>query len=112
MVLIISPQPLSEQVADEAIPVDVTLAVADTSETLFTVPVGKRLRSVDFANEGLGSSFLSFTAGAPATTSDTELQKRDTLAENRLDLAEGDYGFIGEAGKQPRVRGVVWVGPA
>jgi hypothetical protein len=98
--------------ADEIIPFDVTLAAADTSETLFTVPTGKRLRSFSVANMGNGSTFLRFTPGTPATTGDFELEKRDTESENNLDLAEGTYAFIGSAGATPRVRGVATVGPA
>ena len=98
--------------ADEVIPFDVTLAVADASETLFTVPAGKRLRSLSVANMGNGSTFLGVAAGVPATTTDLELEKRDAIAEQNLDLAEGTYAFIGSSGATPRVRGVATVGPA
>lgn len=98
--------------ADEIIPIDVTLAVADTSEVLFTVPAGKRLRSLSVANMGQGSCFLSTVAGVTATTTDFELEKRDAFSENNLDLAEGTYAFIGSSGATPRVRGVAAVGPA
>lgn len=99
-------------VADEVIPFDVTLGVADTSENLFTVPGGKRLRSLSLANMGNGSAHVSFSAGTPATVGDFELEKRDAASEAGLDLAEGTYAFIGSAGATPRVRGVATVGPA
>lgn len=98
--------------ADEIISFDVTLAAVDTSEVLFTVPAGKRLRSLSVANMGNGSMFLQTVAGVVATTADFELEKRDAISESNLDLAEGTYQFIGEAGATPRVRGVATVGPA
>ena len=101
--------------ADEAIPVDVTLAVADTSEVLFTVPGGKRIRSFDLANVSAGNNtdaHLSLTATVAATTGDLVLRRREVLGQTGLDLAEGTYAFIGGAGDQPRVKGIVWVGPA
>ncbi len=96
--------------ADAAVPFDVTLAVAATSETLFTVPVGKTLRSVAFYNHGEGDAFVSLTAGAAATAADTMVERRESVGLEMLDLAEGTYAFIGEAGKTPRVRGVAMVG--
>lgn len=98
--------------ADEIISFDVTLAAPDTSEPLFIVPGGKRIRSLSLANMGNGSAHVSFTAGAAATTADFELEKRDAASENGLDMAEGTYEFIGSAGATPRVRGVATVGPA
>lgn len=113
MALILAPSAApTVPTADEIIPFDVTLAVADTSEILFTVPAGKRLRSLSVANMGNGSSFLQTVAGAVATTADFELEKRDAFSESDLDLAEGTYQFIGSAGATPRVRGVATVGPA
>jgi hypothetical protein len=113
MALILAATPAATvPTADEMIPFDVTLSVADTSETLFTVPAGKRLRSLSAANMGNGSTFLRLTPGTPATTGDFELEKRDAIAEQNLDLAEGTYAFIGSAGATPRVRGIAAVGPA
>jgi hypothetical protein len=101
-----------DKTADEAIPFDVTLAVADTSEVLFTVPGGKFLRSLSVANEGNGAAHVSLTATVAATTADIELGKRDSFSENDLDMAEGTYEFIGAVGETPRVRGLAMVGPA
>ncbi|KKK91019.1 hypothetical protein LCGC14_2717180, partial [marine sediment metagenome] len=87
-----SPQ-LSQQETrgDEVIPFDVTLAVADTSETLFTVPGGKRLRSVAAVNRSTGQedAHLSMAAAAAATTADTLVERRDSLSFDRLDLPSG-----------------------
>jgi hypothetical protein len=100
--------------AETAIPVDATLAVADTSEVLFTVPVGQRIRSFDLANVSGGNltAHLSLSAGVAATTGDLPLERREVLGQTGLNLNEGTYEFIGGAGEQPRVKGVVWVGPA
>ena len=101
--------------ADQIIPVDVTLAVADTAETLFTVPAGKKVRSFALANVSPGNNtdaHLSFTAGVPATTGDFRMERREAGDEQGLDLAEGTYSFIGGAGDTPQVRGWVTVGPA
>ncbi len=112
MALILSQLNVGDKTADEEVPFDVTLAAADVSETLFTVPAGKRLRSVTAANEGIGSAHVSLTAGSPATTASLELGKRDSFSENDLDMPEGAYAFIGATGQTPRVRGVAMVGPA
>ena len=100
--------------ADQAIPFDVTLAVANTSEVLFTVPVGKLLRGFSLVNRSAGnvSAHISMAAGAAATTSDTEIEKRGAWGEMHLALAEGDYEFIGSTGAQPSVQGVAWVSDA
>ena len=103
-----------QRAAEEAVPFDATLAVADISEVLFTVPAGKRLRAFSLANRSAGkvSAHVSMTAGAAATTGDAELERKDSWAEGDLDLPEGTYAFIGGAGDQPRVAGVAWVGAA
>lgn len=112
MALILAPTSVGDKTADEEVPFDVTLAVADTSETLFTVPAGKKLRSVTAASEGGGSAHVSLTANTPATVANLELGKRDSFSENDLDMPEGTYAFIGASGQTPRVRGVAMVGPA
>ena len=112
MVLILAPTSVGDKTADQEVPFDVTLAIADASETLFTVPTGKKLRSISAANGGGGTAHVSLTAGAPATTANLELGKRDSFAENDLDMPEGTYAFIGATGQTPRVRGVAMVGPA
>jgi hypothetical protein len=105
---------LSMPAGDQAVNFDVTLAVADTSEILFTVPVGKKLRSFSVANRSGSkiSAHISMVAGAAATTGDAEIERKDSWAEGPLELAEGDYEFIGSAGDQPRVTGVAWVSDA
>jgi hypothetical protein len=99
---------------DEVIPFDVTLALADTSETLFTVPGGKRLRSIAVVNRSSGQAVahVALAAATPATTSDMLLGRRDSAGIEQLDLPEGTYAFIGGAGDTPRVTGVAVVGPA
>ncbi len=100
---------------DEVVVFDATLAVADTSEVLFTVPVGKRLRSVAFTFRSTGNiaAFVSLTEGASATLADILVDRTNpSAAVDGLDLPEGDYEFIGGVGQQPRVRGFAVVGPA
>lgn len=97
-----------------AIPFDVTLAVDNVSEPLFTVPVGRRLRGFSIVNKGPGIAHVSMVANAAATTNDTEMTKSDDAwSEDGLDLPEGDYDFInGGATNNPRLVGVAWHGPA
>ncbi len=103
-----------DALAETPIPFNVTLAVADTSELLFTVPTGKRLRAFSLANRSLSkvSAHVSMVAGTSATVTDMELARKDAWSEADLDLPEGDYEFIGSTGDQPRVSGVAWVSAA
>jgi hypothetical protein len=115
MTQIIPAPELSQQEVrgDEVIPFDVTLAVADASETLFTVPAGKRLRSIAAVNRSSGQdeAHIALAAATPATTGDLLLARRDTASAEQLDLPEGTYAFIGGAGDTPRVTGMAVVGP-
>jgi hypothetical protein len=95
---------------DEVIPFDVTLAIAATSETLFTVPAGKQLLSVSIANEGNVTAYVSMDAGVAATSADTEVAKRETVSLDGLGLLPGTYAFIGDAGQTPTLRGFAVVG--
>ena len=99
---------------DEAIVIDATLTVADTSEVLFTIPAGHKLRSFSLVNVSNPNTdaHVSLAAGVAATTGDIRLGRRDSLNEDGLDLAEGTYAYIGGAGDTPTLRGIVWFGPA
>jgi hypothetical protein len=98
----------------EVIPVDVTLAVANTAETLFTVPTGKVGRSFSLLNDSGAPStaHVSFVAGGTATTANKGIARRERWDEEGLHLPEGTYSFIGGTGETPRVRGVVWTSDA
>lgn len=98
----------AKSAADEVLPFDVTLAVANTSEALFTVPVGKKLRGVAITNVGPGKAYFSFDAGAAATVADVGIEKNDSLGVEDLELAEGDYEFVSSA--LTRLRGFATVG--
>jgi hypothetical protein len=93
------------QYADEADIFDVTLAVADTAEDVVTPPVGKTGRIISLVNEGPGKVFLTFDG--TATTADLALDKRDMYSESDVSITT-NISFVGEAGKTPRVRGVLW----
>lgn len=104
----IFPSPVaSVDSADEATPFDVTLAIANTEEAVVAVPGGKKGRIVSLVNEGPGSVFLAFDAAA--TLSSAEVQKKESYGEAGLEIST-DVRFIGETGKTPRVRGVLWSG--
>ncbi len=91
--------------ADEDTSFDVTLAVANTAEDLVTPPVSKSIRRVNIVNEGPGSAHIAFDG--TATISDLELAKGDSYDEADVEVVT-NISFIGESGKQPRVRGIVW----
>ncbi len=93
------------QYADEANLFDVTLAVADTAEDVITPPTSKTGRIISIVNEGPGKVFLKFDG--TATTSDLALDRRDMYTEADISIAT-NISFVGEAGKTPRVRGVLW----
>lgn len=93
------------QYADEATPFDVTLAVAGTAEDAVTPPTSKVGRIVSLVNEGPGKVYISFDG--TATTTDLELDKRDVYTEADISVVT-NISFIGETGKLPRVRGILW----
>lgn len=101
------PTPTQFPAADEDTPFDVTLAVVDTAEDLVTVPSTKSGRAISIVNEGPGTAYVSFDADA--TIADLELGKGDSYADDGLAIAT-KVSFIGESGKQPRLRGVLWSG--
>jgi hypothetical protein len=104
----IIPSPVaSVDSANEATPFDVTLAVADTEEELVAVPGGKLGRVVSLSNEGPGSAFIEFDAAATLTS--LEIKKNESYGEMGLEIST-DVRLIGETGKQPRVRGILWSG--
>ena len=93
------------QYADEATSFDVTLAVADTAEDAVTPPTGKTIRRVNIVNEGPGTAYVAFDG--TATTTDLALAKGDSYDEADLEVVT-NVSFVGETGKQPQVRGIVW----
>lgn len=90
---------------DEGTPFDVTLAVAGTAEDVVTPPTGKVIRRINIVNEGPGIAYIAFDG--TATTTDLALEKRDSYDEADVEIIT-NISFIGETGKQPRVRGVIW----
>lgn len=93
--------------ADEDTPFDLTLATAGTAEDLVTVPVNKLGRSISLVNEGPGSVFIEFDGVATLTS--VEVTRRESYSEAHLAIG-AKVSFIGETGKTPRVRGVLWSG--
>jgi hypothetical protein len=94
---------------DEAVPFNLTLAVADTSEPVAAVPVGKVIRAVTINNlETSASVFVNL--GAAATLTSLEVAARKQLSQDGL--AATSVEFIGEAGEQPSISGYLLVGPA
>lgn len=92
--------------ADDYVPIDITLAVADTSEPVLTVPSGKRVRALSLLNRSLETAFVSFSG--TATTGDIELRRLRQLALDNVDFAA--ISFIGDTGDTPRLTGYVLLG--
>lgn len=103
----IMPAPVGTPATDTPTPIDKTLAVADTAEDLAAVPSQKVGRTLSIINDGPGSAFIAFDA--TATVADYELKKNESYGEMGLDLAT-NVSFIGDSGKKPRVRGMLWSG--
>ena len=102
-----APTPTQFPAADEDTAFDVTLAVVDTAEDLVTVPATKTGRTISIVNEGPGTAYVAFDGDAALT--DLELGKGDAYADDLLAIST-KVSFIGESGKQPRLRGVLWSG--
>lgn len=93
--------------ADTPTPFNVILAAADTAEDLATVPALKKGRNFTLKNKGPGSVFIAFDADA--TTADVEVEAKDNYSEINVEI-DTRISFIGEAGKTPRVFGILWSG--
>ena len=88
------------------------LAVANTSEILFTIPTGFVGRFVSLTTvKDDKQAYIKVTPGGPATLTDFRLDEESAWGDTGLQLAEGDYHFIGDTGKRPRVTGVVGISP-
>lgn len=94
-------------VVDQATPVMKTLAVANTAEDLILVPVGKKCRKFTLINNGPGTAFIE--ADGLATTASVPIQVGDAWVEESVEVST-KFSFIGESGKKPVVRGVIWSG--
>ena len=92
---------------DEPTPVNKTLAVANTAEDLVLVPVGKKCRKFTFINEGPGTAYIA--ADGTATTASVPIEPKDAWSEEGVEVST-KFSFIGESGKKPKVRGVIWSG--
>jgi len=97
------------QVATTPIPFNKKLAVAGTSEMLFTVPAGQLLVVLDVVcYGGQQEAHLSLVPDAAATGSSATIPNGGQYSKDDISLLEGDYEFIGEPGKRPSLRGVAW----
>ena len=92
---------------DAAVPINKTLAVVNTAEDLVLVPAGKKGRKFSLVNEGPGSAFIQ--VDGTATLTSTEVKVKDVWYEDGVQVIT-KLSFIGETGKQPHVRGVLWAG--
>lgn len=97
----------TDAVVDQAVPVGKTLAVAGTAEDLATVPVGKKCRKFSFINEGPGTAYVE--VDGTATTASVPVEPKDAWSEDGVAVST-KFSFIGEPGKKPKVRGVIWCG--
>lgn len=96
--------------ADEATSFDVTLAVPATAEDLVLVPGVKEGRSVSLINEGPGDAAIAFDA--TATAADILIREGEGYSDAQLSI-QTKISFINvTAAVSPRLRGVLWSGPA
>lgn len=97
-------------ISDEETPFDVTLAVPATAEDLVLVPATKKGRSFDVVNEGPGDA--AWKADGTATTADSLIKEGESHSFSGLEVAT-KISFINvTAAQSPRLRGVLWSGPA
>ena len=100
--------PMPVDRADSSVPFKVTLAVAGTAEDFATIPAGKRGYNISITNLGPGDAWI--TPDATATSANGILiRAKETYSDEGLGVTT-KWSFIGEAGKTPIVRGVVWCG--
>mgnify|MGYP001591752073 CR=1 FL=1 len=92
---------------DVAVSINKTLAVANTAEDLVLVPVGKKGRKFSVVNEGPGAAFIQ--VDAVATLTSVQVLPKDVWYEESVQITT-KLSFIGEIGKLPHVRGVLWAG--
>ena|SRR3990167_296777 len=97
----------TDTVVDEATPINKTLAVANVAEDLVLVPASKFGRQFSLVNEGPGLAFIQ--VDGTATLASTEILAKDTWYESSVKIST-KLSFIGEVGKKPHVRGVLWSG--
>lgn len=96
-------------IAEDMLPIDVTLAVVDTAEDFATAPVGKKIMMVSLINEGPGTAYIR--SNAATTTSPSQSAKvKEGEAYWDTGLAINTLSFIGGTGEQPHIRGVAWAG--
>lgn len=89
---------------------NVTLAVAGTAQDFATIPVGKVGHNIRLVNLGPGDVCISPDATASAG-SGIMVRAREEYRDEGLGVATR-WSFVGEAGKTPAIRGVVWCGLA
>ncbi len=97
-------------VADTDTPFDVTLTTAGTAEDLATVPATKKGRAVSLFNHGPGNVRLGFDG--TATVADLLLLEGEAYDEAGLELSTKVSFLNATVGQLPRVRGILWSGPA
>lgn len=98
--------------ADTALPFRKTLAVAGTAEDFATILSGKKGLSISLVNLGPGSAFIRPDATANLVATDSiEVKSKEGYSDAGL-LVATKWSFVGETGKLPEIRGVVWAGTA
>ena len=98
----------TDTIVDVAVAINKTLAVANTAEDLVLVPALKFGRQFSLVNEGPGSAFIA--VDGTATLTSTEVKVKDSWYDTSLKITT-KLSFIGETGKLPHIRGVLWAGP-
>lgn len=97
----------TDPIPTTAVTFNKTLTTADTAQDLALVPVSKFGRKYSIVNDGPGNAYIAFDA--TATLNDMEIAPKDAVSDDGLQFAT-KISFIGESGKKPHVRGILWAG--
>lgn len=95
-------------VTDQAVPIQKTLAVANTAEDLVLVPAGKKGKRFTIINMGPGAAYVE--VDGTATLASIKLPSGATWTEDSDVQISTKFSFIGDTGQTPTVTGVLWAG--
>lgn len=94
--------------ANDDVPFDLQLAIANTAQDMVSVPAGEVGRSFSIVNEGPGNVYIKADAVATLLNG-TRIANGETYSMEGLAIAT-KISFLGDLGKKPKVHGVLWCG--
>lgn len=94
--------------ADVSVPFNIILAVAAIAEDFATIPAGKRGYNISLTNLGPGNVWITHDATA-SSANGILVRAKESYSDEGLGVTT-KWSFIGETGKLPAIRGVVWCG--